>query len=107
MAMTIEKAITELEEIRDFEVSYSGYRDALNIAIDALKEKIAPAAEPEETTDEEADTNTDTAADCVTTNCTSECPRGSYAEDGKAVCELYAEKSDRIREIHESAEVQG
>ena len=105
MTMTIEKAITELEEIRDFEVTYCGYMDALNIAIDALKEKIAPAAETEETTDEEADANTDTAAECVTTNCTSECPRGGYAEDGKAVCEKYAEKSDRIMELHEEGNV--
>lgn len=95
--MTIEQAITELEEIRDFEVTYSGYRDALNIAIDVLKEKIAPEAEDDEQTDE--------AAECVTTNCTSECPRGGYEEDGKAVCEKYAEKSDRIMELHESAEV--
>ncbi len=92
--MTIEQAINELEEIRDFEVTYSGYRDALNIAVEALKEKIAPAAEAEEDTD------------CVTTNCTDECPKGGYEEDGKAVCEKYAEKSDRIREVHESAEVQ-
>lgn len=99
--MTIEQAITELEEIRDFEVTYCGFRDALNIAIDALKEKIAPAAEA----DEDADTNSDAAADCVTTNCTDECPRGGYEEDGKAVCEKYAEKSDRIMELHESAEV--
>ena len=106
MTMTIEQAITELEEIRDFEVTYCGYMDALNIAIDALKEKIAPASEPEEQTDEVADTNSDEAADCVTTNCTSECPRGGYEEDGKTVCEKYAEKSDRIMELHESAEVQ-
>ena len=105
MTMTIEKAITELEEIRDFEVTYCGYRDALNIAIDALKEKIAPAAEAEEQTDEAADTDSDEAADCVTTNCTSECSRGGYEEDGKAVCGKYAEKSDRIREIHEEGNV--
>lgn len=93
--MTIEKAITELEEIRDFEVSYSGYMDALNIAIDALKEKIAPVE----------DTEVMENVECVTMNCTSECLRGGYQEDGRSVCELYAEKSDRIRELHESAEV--
>ena len=97
MTMTIEQAITELEEIRDFEVPCGLYTDALNIAIDALKEKIA---------------GDDGIAvienvECVTTNCTSECPRGGYEEDGKAVCEKYAEKSDRIRELHESAEVKG
>lgn len=89
--MTIEKAITELEEIRDFEVTYCGFRDALNIAIDALKEKIAPVV--------------DTAVDCVTINCTDECPKGGYEEDGKTVCEKYAEKSDRIRELHEEGNV--
>lgn len=98
MTMTIEKAITELEEIRDFEVTYSGYRDALNIAIDALREKITPG--------EEAEEDTDTDTDCVTTNCTDECPRGGYEEDGKTVCKKYAEKSDKIMELHESVEVQ-
>ena len=95
--MTIEQAIAKLNGLMMEPSITDDECEALEIAIDVLKEKIAG----------DDGIVVMENVDCVTTNCTSECPRGGYQEDGKTVCEKYAEKSDRIMELHESAEVKG
>ncbi len=90
--MNIKQAINELEEIRDFEITYSGYRDALNIAIEALKEK--EAAELNALTETDPDT-----AECINTKCT-DCEKHDV---GGKVCDRYPAKTDEIRRIHEEA----